>query len=155
MPNILLPIPHQQQRRPADCLAACTAMALDHVGVPVTYDQLLKLLKIKSFGAAGQNLKYLTSLDVDVVYREGSLEELKQHLLDGNPCITLLRTADLFYWSYATDHAVLVVGFDENHVQVNDPAFTDAPIAVPVTEFELAWMVFDYRYGLVRAKGES
>ena len=41
MPNILLPIPHQRQRTEADCLAACAAMALTHLGISIAYDQLL------------------------------------------------------------------------------------------------------------------
>ena len=71
MPNILLPIPHQRQRQEADCLAACAAMVLEHLKVQVKYQQLLKLLKVKPYGTAGQNLKHLSSLGVQVVYREG------------------------------------------------------------------------------------
>lgn len=104
-------------------------MAFAYLGLSVPYDQLLKLLKIRSFGAAGQNLKYLAALDVQVIYREGSLDELKGHLLNGRPCITLVRTADTIY--------------------VNDPAFETSPLALPVSDFELAWMFFDYRYGMV------
>ncbi|MFQ5420269.1 MAG: peptidase C39 family protein [Anaerolineae bacterium] len=149
MPTILLPVPHQRQRQEADCLAACAAMAFAYLGLSVPYDQLLKLLKIRSFGAAGQNLKYLAALDVQVIYREGSLDELKGHLLNGRPCITLVRTADLPHWSYSTDHALLVVGFDDQTIYVNDPAFETSPLALPVSDFELAWMFFDYRYGMV------
>jgi hypothetical protein len=32
----------------------------------------------------------------------------------------------------------------------NDPAFDDYPVSVPRTEFELAWLVFDYRYGIIK-----
>jgi len=119
------------------------------VKVTVAYDRLLKLLKIKAFGAAGQNLKYLTTLGVQVAYREGTLDELKSHLLNESPCIVLVRTTDLSYWSYGTDHAVVVVGFDEQSIYVNDPAFEAHPIPVSAVEFELAWMTFDYRYALI------
>lgn len=61
----------------------------------------------------------------------------------------MVRTDELPYWNYATDHAVVVVGFIENHVYVNDPAFAAAPIAVPLAAFELAWMNFDYRYAVL------
>ena len=149
MPNILLPIPHQRQRQEADCLAACAAMVLAHLKIRVDYKQLLKLLKTKPFGTSGQNLKYLTALGVQVTYREGSLEEIKGHLLSEVPCIVLVRTADLTYWSYSTDHAVVVTGFDDKIIYVNDPAFDTYPISVSVTEFELAWMEFDYRYGTI------
>ena len=46
----------------------------------------------------------------------------------------------------------MAVGFDDDYIFANDPAFDAAPLAVPVTEFELAWMFFDYRYGLVQAR---
>ncbi|MBE7469330.1 MAG: hypothetical protein HS114_09375 [Anaerolineales bacterium] len=53
------------------------------------------------------------------------------------------------YWTYSIDHAVVVVGFDENTIYLNDPAFETSPQAVSVTEFELAWMEFDYRYSVI------
>ncbi len=149
MPSILLPIPHQRQQQEADCLAACAAMVLTSIKIKIDYNQLLKLLKVKSFGTSGQNLKNLTSLGVQVVYREGSMDEIKAHLLNELPCIALVRTADLSYWQYSTDHALLVVGFDEETIFINDPAFEAHPLSVPVTEVELAWMEFDYRYGVI------
>jgi ABC-type bacteriocin/lantibiotic exporter with double-glycine peptidase domain len=149
VPNILLPIPHERQRQDADCLAACAAMVLTYLGQPVKYDQLLKLLKVKPFGTPGHNLKNLAILGVQVTYREGSLEEIKSHLLGGRPCIALVRTADLSYWSYSTDHAVVVVGFDEDTIYLNDPAFENHPQSVSLIEFELAWLEFDYRYGVL------
>ena len=147
MPSILLPVPHQRQRADADCLPACAAMALAYWGKRISYKQLHKLLKVKAFGTPGHHLRYLTTLKVQVIYREGTLDELKGHLLGGRPCIALVRTTELSYWSYTTDHALIVVGFDDQTIFVNDPAFEAHPIAVPITKFELAWMAFDYRYG--------
>jgi uncharacterized protein YvpB len=60
-----------------------------------------------------------------------------------------VRTGELPYWTYQTDHAVVVVGFDEGHVYVNDPDRPGAPIAVPVGDFELAWLERDYAYALI------
>jgi ABC-type bacteriocin/lantibiotic exporter with double-glycine peptidase domain len=149
VPNTLLPVPHKRQRQDADCLAACAAMVLAHSGQQVDYDQLLKLLQVKSYGTSGRHLKNLTALGVQIIYREGSLDELKSYLLDGKPCIALVRTAELPYWTYSTDHAVVVVGFDDDTIYLNDPAFEAHPQSVPTTAFELAWMEFDYRYGVI------
>ena len=155
MPNTLLPVPHQRQQQEADCLAACAAMVLEYLNIEFKYQQLLKLLKVKPYGTAGQNLKYLNALGLQVTYREGTLEQIKNRLQNGAPCITLVRTADLPYWDYGTDHAVVVVGFDEKAVYVNDPAFANHPIPVPVIEFELAWLAFDYRYGVITPQVEG
>jgi hypothetical protein len=122
-------------------------MALSHIGKNIRYNRIHKLLGVKAFGTPGHHLRNLTTLGVQVVYREGTLDELKSLILRGTPCITLVRTADLPYWSYATDHAIVVVGFDAHTVFVNDPAFDQHPIEVPVTKFELSWLAFDYRYG--------
>jgi ABC-type bacteriocin/lantibiotic exporter with double-glycine peptidase domain len=155
MPNILLPVPHHRQHHNADCLAACAAMVLAYLKITIGYDQLLKLLKVRPYGTAGQNLKYLQSLDVQVIYREGSLIELKASLETGTPWIVLVSTEKLSYWSYSTDHALVVTGFDEQSIYVNDPAFVKSPLAIPVAEFELAWMVFDYRYSAILPTEEN
>jgi hypothetical protein len=36
------------------------------------------------------------------------------------------------------------VGFDDEQIFVNDPAFADRPIAINPVAFELAWLGFDY-----------
>ena len=149
MPNILLPIPHQLQRSEGDCLAACAAMALAYWDVASDYDHLLRLLEVKSYGAPGSRLNKLVSLGVQVRYAQGALDELFDYLTAKQPCIALVRTAHLPYWTYATNHAVLVVGFDEQAVYVNDPAFEQAPQRIPRAEFELAWLEFDYRYAVI------
>lgn len=77
------------------------------------------------------------------------MDELFGYLTNGRPCIALVRTAQLPHWTYATDHAVLVVGFDERAVYINDPAFEHAPQPVPRVDFELAWLEFDYRYAVI------
>ena len=150
MPTILLPVPHRQQEGDADCLAACAAMLLAFVGQPVEYSRLLKLLRVRSFGTPGANLLHLADLGVKVEYVFGSMDELRVRLEEGTPCLTLVSTADLPHWLYATDHAVVVVGLQEQAVILNDPAFPTTPLAVPTSAFELAWQAFDYRYAVIR-----
>jgi len=149
VPNTLLPIPHHLQRNDGDCLAACAAMVLDHLGVSADYDRLLRLLGVQPYGAPGSRLNNLADLGVYVRYARGTLDELLDYLARGQPCIVLVRTDQLPYWTCATDHAVLVVGFDEQAVYVNDPAFEQAPQCVPRADFELAWLEFDYRYAVI------
>ena len=149
MPNTLLSIPHHPQHSDGDCLAACAAMVLEHLGVSVDYHRLLRLLDVKPYGTPGSHLKNVSDLGVNVSYALGTLQELLEYLADGKPSIVLVRTGQLPYWDYATDHAVVVVGFDEEAVYVNDPAFERAPQRIPQADFELAWMAFDYRYAVI------
>ena len=45
MTFVLLRVKHIQQRVRGECVAACSAMALDYIGLSASYDRLLKLLK--------------------------------------------------------------------------------------------------------------
>jgi ABC-type bacteriocin/lantibiotic exporter with double-glycine peptidase domain len=149
VPNTLLPIPHHLQQSDGDCLAACAAMTLGYLDVPIDYGRLLRLLGVTPYGTPGSRLNRLMDLNVHVRYAQGTMDELYGYLNSGQPCIALVHTGQLPYWTYATDHAVLVVGFDEQAVYVNDPAFESAPQRVPRADFELAWLEFDYRYAVI------
>jgi len=124
-------------------------MVLDYLGMPCDYDRLLRLLDARPYGVPGSRLNNLVALGVRVRYAQGALDELLDHLSNGRPCIALVRTDHLPYWTCATDHAVLVVGFDERVIYVNDPAFEQAPQCVSRADFELAWLEFDCRYAVI------
>lgn len=34
----------------------------------------------------------------------------------------------------------MVIGIGDEFIEVNDPAFDDAPITIPIAEFDLAWL---------------
>jgi predicted double-glycine peptidase len=72
-------------------------------------------------------------------------------LVQGQPVIVFVRTSELPYWDYGTDHALVVVGCDDDNIYVNDPNFAEAPISVPRGDFELAWLERDYYYALIEA----
>lgn len=150
MPQRLLPVPHRRQQADGDCLAACAAMVLSYWQRDVTYSALLLLLRIQPYGAPASNIRFLSNLGVSVIYSSTNVSGLQSLLDQGNPVIVFVRTGELPYWTYATDHAVVVVGIDEGHVYVNDPDRSDAPIAVPIGDFELAWLEKDYAYALIK-----
>lgn len=149
MPKHLLPVPHVQQRESADCLAACAAMVLAYLGIRISYTRLVQMLGIGAYGTPGRNLLRLAALRVRVNYGPSSFTELTEHLKDENPCIALVRTSELPYWSYATDHAVVVIGLDDESLYVNDPHFDKAPQRVSIGDFMLAWLEFDYRAAVI------
>jgi len=92
----------------ADCLAACAAMVLDHLG------------------------------------------HLETIIDDDQPVIVLVRTGELPYWQGVdTFHSVVIVGYDQMHVFVNDPYFGDAPQMVARADFLLAWLEMGYRYAAI------
>jgi ABC-type bacteriocin/lantibiotic exporter with double-glycine peptidase domain len=99
VPNTLLSIPHRLQRSDGDCLAACAAMMLDHLGVPADYDHLLQLLDVKPYGTPGFRLNNLAGLGVHVRYARGTMDELFDYLIREQPCIVLVRTDQLPYWT--------------------------------------------------------
>lgn len=149
MPRHLLPVPHRRQSGGSDCLAVCVAMLLDFIGRPVAYRRLLKLLGITPFGTPARRVVNLAKWGLQVTYARGSLAELEALIEHGQPGIVFVRTEHLPYWSFSTDHAVVVVGFDEQSVYVNDPYFEKAPQAIPRGDFYLAWMVFDHYYATI------
>jgi len=132
----------RRQTQPADCLAACAAMILDFLGQPLLYKKLLVLLNIGPYGTPRRNILRLTTVGLSVDYGEATPDILAAYLESGRPVIAFVDTGELPYWSESTNHAVVVVGLDDETVLVHDPAF-DSPQAVPREDFELAWLECD------------
>ncbi len=143
---ILLPVTHIQQRKNGECLAACAAMILNYMGLRIDYDRLLKLLRTQWFGTASFHVRELEKLGLTVVYKEGTLDELHEHLSNDRPCIAFVNTGELPYWDEATDHALVIVGLDDDYVYFNDPMLSTAPMYISRGEFILAWQERDEYY---------
>lgn len=151
-------VPLRKQIQQSDCLAACAAMVLDFLGETVDYRRLLRLLDIDTFGAPRRNIVRLTRLGFDVVYGEATFSVLAQIVTQGAPVIVFVDTHELSYWGQATNHAIVVVGIEDDYVLVNDPAFDDVARPILAAEFELAWLNSDYTYAVIRpqtATGKS
>jgi ABC-type bacteriocin/lantibiotic exporter with double-glycine peptidase domain len=149
MTRVLLSVSHLQQPNRGECLATCAAMVLAYRHVPVSYRRLLRLLKTTPYGAFSSNIRELKQLGITVLYQQGSLEELGNHLNNDRPAIAFVKTYQLPYWNEETDHAVVVVGLDDTHIYVNDPAFPNAPTLVSRGDFELAWLEWDELYAVL------
>ena len=98
MKSTRLIVPHVRQHAEGECVAACAAMMLGYMGFSVAYDQLLKILDASWFGTPFFKLRELEKLGVAVIYKQGSLRELHEHLLNDRPCIAFVRTSELPYW---------------------------------------------------------
>ncbi|MBK8047255.1 MAG: hypothetical protein IPK16_09120 [Anaerolineales bacterium] len=91
-------------------------------------------------------------MGVDVIYATG--DESTLGAIDrGNPPIIFVDTGELPYWNLQLRHAILMVGYDEVDVFLNDPAWDTAPMTTSWDDLMLAWSEFDYRYALILAKG--
>lgn len=150
MPKHLLSVPHRRMEETADCLAACVAMVLDYLDRPVEYGKLLKLLDVGPFGTPARRVRRLIQWGVAAEYGEGEPGKLEALIDAGQPVIVLVRTSELPYWQgLDTYHSVVVVGYDANHIYVNDSHFDDAPIRVTKGDFWLAWLEMSNRHAVI------
>lgn len=149
MPKKLLTIPHYQQQSDGDCLAACAWMIFAYLGRPQRYSTLITRLGIRSFGAPATNILRLADARHRVTYSQTSIEGLRSYLDAEIPVIVFVRTSELPYWSYSVDHAILVVGYDETAIYVNDPDLSQPYKQISVGDFELAWLERDYFYSTI------
>jgi ABC-type bacteriocin/lantibiotic exporter with double-glycine peptidase domain len=148
----LLDLPNHKQQRESDCLAACATMMLQAVGLEVPYPELLAILDVAPWGTPHRNIIRLEHLvpGIQVQYAQGELLDLYRALDSGLPPTVFVWTGDLPYWPVGTWHAVVVVGYDEQHFYVNDPAFEAAPQAVLHGNLDLAWLAYDSYYAMVQ-----
>ncbi|MCB0110491.1 MAG: C39 family peptidase [Caldilineaceae bacterium] len=150
-PPILLSVPHLQQPSDGDCLPACVYMILSYYERRVRFWRLRRLLATKSFGTPFSNLQQLESGGVKVTLEtRGDLSVLHRYLVQNIPCIASVQTEHLPYWTYNTLHAVVVVGIDSSQIYLNDPELPEAPVAVPLGDFDLAWLAQDERYAVLQ-----
>jgi ABC-type bacteriocin/lantibiotic exporter with double-glycine peptidase domain len=149
VPTRLLNTPHRLQEEEAGCLAACAQMLLQHIGVEATQSGLNRLFGLTSIGIPYSNIRRLEQLGVHVEVAAGDDAALRSAIDRNQPVIVFVKTGDLSYWSDNTPHAVVVVGYDDEHVLLNDPIFAEAPKRSAWNEFMLAWSEQDYMLAIV------
>ena len=143
MPNVLLPVPHFEQSRDGTCLPACVQMILAYLGDERTEADLATLLGTKEYGTPIRQAERLWQDGYDVQCCQLARTDLETYLNDGLPVIVRVWTAMLDYWTITTSHVVVIVGYDERSVFLNDPAFSTAPQQVVWDAFLAAWAEYD------------
>lgn len=150
MQKILLNVSHLPQRANSDCLPICGMMALAYLGQNVSYTRITKILATRSFGTPSDNIQRLSQLGVKVILTKLLPTEIRDYLQEGSPVIAFVSIADLPYWHVDTDHAIVVIGMDEEVVYINDPYFSLAPQEVPHALFELSQLKFNYKCAVIK-----
>jgi ABC-type bacteriocin/lantibiotic exporter with double-glycine peptidase domain len=146
-----LNVPHYPQADDGYCLTACVQMVLAYLDLPSTQDRLARELDVRPpLGAPASNVIRLRSNILDVTFTSGNLNDLQSHLAQGNPPIVFVQAGEFPHWQgHVSQHAVVVVGVDEQTVQVLDPAAGASLIPVPIGDFMLAWSELDHIYALL------
>jgi len=148
VPTILLPVPHYKQSGPRNCLPACARMVLSYLGQSHSEVELASQLGMTELGTPGSRLLRSSSV-LQVEFGPLTLSLVYDRLNAGTPVIALVRTLFLDYWQADLAHAVVVVGYDDQHLLLNDPALQDAPQRATPTGFLAAWGEFDYLCGTI------
>lgn len=81
----ILAVPHVQQRRTGECLAACAFMICFYLQIAVDYQRLVRLLEIQDeVGVSFSKIHNLEKLRLTVVYqKDGTLAQLYNLLSAG------------------------------------------------------------------------
>lgn len=152
---ILLPVFHQRQQQQADCLVSCALMVLTYLEIPTSYQYVASVLRTTPFGTLFSNITNLRSVGHFTLVGQGTSEQLMSHIESGLPCIIAVSAHELEYWRKnetnqpINNHAVIVVGFDQDSFYLNDPTFALAPQRVSAGELDLAWLEKDNLYAVI------
>jgi ABC-type bacteriocin/lantibiotic exporter with double-glycine peptidase domain len=143
-----LSLPHKPQKGNGYCLPACAQMVLAYLGISRSQESLGKTLALNPpFGTRHSHIQKLASSNIKVTYEAGTLAELHHWLDQDVPVIVFVQAGDLPHWSgHHFQHAVVVVGIEDQTVSLMDPALDTGPTATDIEAFLLAWSAMDYYY---------
>lgn len=138
-----LEVPHFQQATEGACLAACARMVLAYLQSPIPENKINELLGTDEIGIPASRVLRLEKWGFQVTYGTADLQMLRDWLNQGVPPIAFVQTQFLDYWTENTSHAVVVVGINDEHIYLNDPAFAIAPQIVSPDGFLAACIEMD------------
>jgi uncharacterized protein YvpB len=119
---------------------------------------LRRILKTKPTGTTVLNLLFLRDekrWNLDVEISVGRPDELYANIASYKiPIIVFVSTEFLPHWDEASYHVVLVVGYNEDAVIINDPFFDKEEISLPIADFLKAWGK-EHNYMVVIKKKEG
>jgi predicted double-glycine peptidase len=134
---------------------------MTYLGERVQYQRLKQRLGTTESGTPFPNIDRLRSWRLIIERSQGNLVTLRQRLATGQPVIVPVATELLPYWllrpdfsraEHITEHAIVVVGLDEQYLYVNDPDFVEAPQVVEIAWFMDAWQHHNLWYAVIRRR---
>lgn len=144
---------HRQQQYESDCLVACAEMVLSYLGIQINYKRLARQLRAGSSFTPFGHLRYLENLGLSInIGEQGSLSIFESTLELGLPVVVGVQTLTWEHWhGEVTRHAVVVVGIDQANglIYINDPFFANAPIEMPLLNFQIGWEEKDREYAVI------
>lgn len=147
-------IPNIQQLGDLECLVACSKQVLLHLGIDRSERWLWNQLQTSTGRSTSfDNLAMLEkSLGLVVEMHRYSEDILLfgPYLELGLPILVAVDADIPESWPYYKEHAVVVVGYDDEYVYVNDPAQEETGLAVDLDTFLLVWGRRDYEFAVLR-----
>jgi len=131
-----------------DCIPVCSAMLVAYYGGNLTPDQISSRIGTQGLVNFDQIRKALDAFGYKLIgetYK--TMDDLKKSIDKGIPFIAIVHYGDLpnRQDTYTGGHAVVVTGYDDNNVYVNDPDFwgdrrlEGKSKAYPISSFYTAW----------------
>lgn len=153
---LLSGLKNRQQRHEGECLIACCQQVLDYLGIARSEAWLWQQLRSGEVTPFPQLEKLADFLGLAInVTRWGELEDLAPYLEAGLPVIVAVDIDDLADCPHVGNHAVVIVGFKDESVFVNDPSSLDSAQEIDREEFMMAWSYRDFQSAVIRLGEES
>ena len=140
----MIRVPHLRQKPGSkSCLVISVKMVLDGYGVYHTEEEIGTVIEYDPvLGASIMNIDLLDEA-WGIVTESGEidLERVKQEIDGSTPVIVVVEAHYLPYReaSIRANHTLVVVGYDDDNIYVNDALLPSAPTAIPIADFLKAW----------------
>jgi uncharacterized protein YvpB len=127
-------------------------MVLSYLSQEVDEADLAVQLGTTELGTPGNRLLRLNRAGWQVDFGPLTLPLIYDRLNDSTPVIALVRTLFLDYWQTDMAHVIVIIGYDDQYLLINDPEFDEAPQQATPTGFLAAWGEFDFLAGTIRRR---